>query len=361
LHFDDLKGIGLLLNYTGRNILGNSSRILLSIDITNDFSYRAQYQNNFGKTKNFWFRSELFGEKIDQRRYVEGKYGTDLQSHHLQFENQINLNINSFKNYIGLGISGDWNHIEPKIDPNIHENIYYLKNYSFNTIDIYLHYEHNTLDQIFYAKKGTYFRTKLSTSLKNDMMVEYSDNSVKPEAIGSVNPFTKIRYNFEKRIPINNNLSTILGISAGYSFYNEHNNELDFSYYGYAAHYFLGGNIVRPRLDTFVTNGLNENELAATQFSMLNIAFQYTPLSKIYLKPHATIASVGFGKFNNYLSDFLQPTGNWINFNKTSLLTTIGFTASYSSIIGPVDLDISWTNKIRKPRYYLGIGYHFNP
>ena len=205
------------------------------------------------------------------------------------------------------------------------------------------------------------FKIKLSTSLKNEMIAESNDEFELPKTTGPVSLFTKLRYNYEKRIPLNKKLSVILGLTGGYSFYNDNSSNHDFAEFGYAAHYFLGGNIERPRIDTFVTSGLEENELAVTQFSMLKVAFQYNPLSDIYFTPHANIATVGFVGFNDYASDFFSPKGDWVQQFKTSLLTTIGLTASYNSIIGPVDFDISWTNKLSGARYFFGLGYHFNP
>lgn len=358
LHFDDYRGIGLFVNYTGRNVIGKSSRVLLSLDISDDIRYRAQYQINFGKEKNWWFRSDLYGETLDQRTYISGEYAGDLNSEHLQFDNQFNLNINSFKNYVGIGLTYDWNRLEPKIDPSLSENIYALTSYDFKNFDIYAHYVQNNLNQVYYATKGSLFKVKLSTSLDNNMMAETLEL---PKTEGLVSLFTKFRYTLERRIPINKKLTTILNLTGGYSFFNDNGVNFDYSLYGYAAQYSLGGNIERPRNDMFKTMGLEENELTATQFTMLNISLQYKPLEDIYFTPHATIASVGFNDIKEYGTGFFTPKGQWAEGEETSLLTTFGLTASYNSILGPVDLDISWTNHVSGPRYFFGVGYHFNP
>ena len=165
LHFDDFRGAGIFLNYTGRNLLGESSRIVLSVDLSSDFRYRTQYQKNFGNNKDWWFRSDLYGEILDQRTYIDGNYGGDLATRHLQFDNQINLNIDSFRNYVGIGTTYDWNKLEPKIAPQVGSNIYNLKEYDFRSFCIYTHYVHNTLNDIFYPTKGTFFKVKLGSSL----------------------------------------------------------------------------------------------------------------------------------------------------------------------------------------------------
>ena len=361
IHFDDFRGVGLFLNYTGRNLLGESSRILASIDLSNDLRYRLQYQKNFGTKKDWWFRSDFYGEKLDQKTFFEGQYSGDLRNEHIQFDNQINFNLDSFRNYIGLGFTYDWNRLKPKIDPIISDNIYSLEHYDFKNIDLYIHYTHNTLDKVFYAEKGTFFKIKLSTSLNNNIIAESLDEFNIPDTEGALSPFTRFRYSYERRLPLNKTLTAILGLTGAHTFFNDNGENISYDDFGYAANYFLGGNIERPRYDSYLTPGLEENELAVTQFNMLAFSVQYSPVSSIYFTPHANIASVGFSDFNSYLEDFYKPTGTWVEQFETSLVTTIGLTTSYNSIIGPVDFDISWTNKISGATYFLGIGYHFNP
>jgi len=361
LHFDDYRGVGLILDYTGRNIVGNSSRIVLSLDIAEDLRYRAQYQKNFGKRKNWWYRSEFFGQNLIQQTYIGGNLADDVKYKYNQFDNVINKNINAFKSYAGIGLNYEWNVLKPKIDPNISSNVYGLKRYDFSTLDIYAHYVYNTLDEIFYANKGTYFQAKLGTSLYNSMDAKFLDELEIPDISGSLGNFTKFSMNYEKRIPITDNFVAILGVSTGYAFFNNTgSNDYSFQEFGYAAKYFLGGNIVRPRKSNFVIPGLKEDELAVTQFTMTKIAAQFSPLDKIYFTPHLNIGSVGFDDFNSYIEDFFSPNGGWDEQLTTSLLATAGITASYNSILGPVDFDISWVNNVSKIRLFFGVGFHFN-
>mgnify|MGYP003344176170 CR=1 FL=1 len=93
-HYDNDSGIGLLANYTGRNVFGKSSRILITGDISGEPSYRIQYQKQFGKNKSWWMRNELFqnwsAEKFDV-------FGIELNDEYLLrysiLSNEINKNI----------------------------------------------------------------------------------------------------------------------------------------------------------------------------------------------------------------------------------------------------------------------------
>ena len=93
---------------------------------------------------------------------------------------------------------------------------------------------------------------------------------------------------------------------------------------------------------------------------MINMAARFRPMQKIYLTPHLNLGSVGFDNFDDYSNDFFTPNGSWDEESRTSFLVTAGVTASYNSILGPIDFDVSWVNNVSKIRLFLGVGYHFN-
>ena len=66
LHFDTFRGFGAIINYTGRNLLGESSRILVTGDIAQQPRIRLQYQKIFGQEKNWWWRSEAYAQRLTQ-------------------------------------------------------------------------------------------------------------------------------------------------------------------------------------------------------------------------------------------------------------------------------------------------------
>ena len=61
LHYDDFHGVGILINYTGRNILGAASRTLATFDLAEQPRIRLQHQKNFGRDRDWWWRTEAFG------------------------------------------------------------------------------------------------------------------------------------------------------------------------------------------------------------------------------------------------------------------------------------------------------------
>ena len=64
LHYDTEQGVGLLMNITARNLIGKASRSLISLDIAEEPKFRVQHQKYFGKLKDWWWRSEAFGQRL---------------------------------------------------------------------------------------------------------------------------------------------------------------------------------------------------------------------------------------------------------------------------------------------------------
>lgn len=83
-------------------------------------------------------------------------------------------------------------------------------------------------------------------------------------------------------------------------------------------------------------------------------------LRKVFLTPHINLASVGFGSFEDFTEDFFNQKAEWQNGTDTSFLMSAGSTVSYNSILGPINLDLSWVNGTNNFRVFVGIGFNFN-
>ncbi|MBP1838316.1 patatin-like phospholipase family protein [Formosa algae] len=356
-HFDDYRGVGLIFNYTGRNIIGASSRILTTLDIAEQPKFKIQYQKIFGKNKDFWFRSEIFGEKLDQDVIVSGETVDEMNYKYLQFDNEINRNIHTLNSYAGLGIDYQSTVLKPEADPDILNNVFNLVNYKYRTLEVYGQYTYNTLNEVFIPTKGLNIEAKIGRTIANDVEASFYDRSLSSNQSGRTNGFTKFRFHLKNVETFRDNLSLILGANIGFTFLDKlEANDISFLELGYGANYYLGGNLQRPRKDDFVFYGLLEDELPVTQFISANVALQYQFLKKLYLTPHFDIASVGFSTFNNYTEDAFKPKGEWKDNIETSELISLGTKLTYNSMIGPIGLDFTWVNSTDKFRVFFGIG-----
>lgn len=359
LHYDSYRSVGLLANYTGRNVLGKASRILVSLDIAVQPRFRVQYQKIFGEQMNWWWRSEVLGEFLDQKIYLQGEVAESMNSDYIQFDNQINRNLKSLHSYIGVDLSYEYSKVRPKVDPEIADNILNLEKYRFTNFEIGLHYRYSDMDQVFYPRKGLILGAGVSRSLFHDVNMIYSQPEL-PNANGSTNGFTKVTLDFEKRHDFNKKVTGILGLNARFIFEDQLKDNLSFSDYGYAAKYFLGGVWLAPRKSTLIFPGLHEDELNVNQLMNLSLGVQFSPFAKMYITPHANVASVGFEDFKYYIEDAFSPSGNWSEGFETSMVASLGATLAYHSFLGPVTFDFSYVNDVDKLRLFFGLGIQLN-
>ena len=312
LHYDTYRGVGLMVNYTGRNLIGKSSRFLITVDIAEQPRFRVQYQKQFGGDKTWWWRSEVLGEFLDQKFYISGQVADDMSSQFIQFDNQFNKNLNSLHSYVGLDLSYESNNLEPKIDPDLNDNILDIQYYKFKNFELGAHYLYNKMDKIFYATSGTFFRAGISRSFLNDVDVKYADEDGTIEK-GSTNDFTKITMDYEYRKDFSKKVVGIIGANTAFIFEDAmESGDLSFSTYGYAAKFALGGTVISPRKGTYIFPGMHEDEIFVSQMMKLNLGVQLNPFSKFYFTPHVNIATVGFGDFDEYIEDAFSPSGKLV-------------------------------------------------
>lgn len=361
LHYDTYRGVGLILNYTARNILAQSSRLVVTADIAEQPKARIDFQKNFGKNKDWWWGSELYGAFLKQELFISGKSADNMLYNAFEFNNEANRNLNSLKSYVGLGLNYNYTEVKPKNDPNLNPNILSLNNYNFEDIEVNAHYSYNDMDKVFFATNGTILRANINRSLFSDTNINYTDTNL-TDYSGQTNGFTKFGFGFEKRIQLKKKVTGIMGFDANFIFQDKlEDGDVSFSDYGYASKYFLGGILPTSGSNRFSFPGLHEDEVNASQFMAVKLGAQINPIGKIYLTPHFNIATVGFDNFNEYIGEAFHPKGNWDNGTETSLLLSGGAAASYLSILGPIHFDVSWVNNIDKVRLFFSVGFSFNP
>ncbi len=355
-HYDDYRGIGIVLNYTGRNVIGKSSRILLTADVSKQPRYRIQYQKQLGKDKSWWWRNEIFSEFLNQEIYIQGEYTEEFSFDYFQVKNQVNKNLESLKSYVGIGLNYENFSLKPRVNPDVLDNFFGFNKYVYRNVLTELHFVYNNLNNLFYAKNGAMLKAKITRSLENDFDYKSSNNSIALRN-RSTNRFSKLSLSYEKRIPLHEKTSVVINGSSNFTFMDKlTSNKFTFDDFGLGANYFLGGYLRSPRENSLAFPGLNENDVPVTQVLKVHVKFQTNPFHNFYISPHVNYASIGFDGFNDYIKDAFSPKGNWSESYEVSSLFSFGTTFSYNSILGPVNLDISFVNDIEKIRAYFGAG-----
>lgn len=361
IHYDTYRGVGIIFNYTGRNILADASRLLITADIAEQPKARINYQKNFGGHREWWWATEAYGALLKQEIYLDGKASDNMLYNAFEFNNEVNRNLNSLKSYFGFGLNYHYTNLKPKYDREYNPNSVSLNNYNFNNIEFNMHYSFNDMDKVFFATNGTIIKSNIARSFLNDINASFDDPDL-TSISGSTNGYTKFGFSFEKRVLLKKKITGIIGFDSYFIFQDKlKKDQIEFSGFGYAAKYFLGGIIPSSGSNRFSFAGLHEDELNVTQYMGIKLASQINLTGKIYLTPHFNIASIGFDTFDEYIDHAFNPKGNWDDNFDTSLLLSGGAAISYQSILGPIHFDTSWINNIDKVRLFFSVGLSLNP
>ncbi|CAM3974099.1 patatin-like phospholipase family protein [Flavobacterium antarcticum] len=360
LHYDSFHGVGILVNYTGRNILGAASRSLVTLDVAEQPRFRVQHQKNFGDDRNWWWRTEALGQRLTHEAYLNNRKEDEVRYRYFEFENQVNRNITSMTSYVGFNVNYQNSYLKPKLTPEVGGTSLKLKSYSLDVIQVGAHFVYNTLNMTSFPTDGASFKVNFSRSVNNKVEMQFSDSNA-PKENGSLANFSKVGLDYEKRFPLNGRITAILGATGNFLVVDdEEGNDVSFSKFGLGAKYTLGGNQPDPRKDNFALSGIQQGEIFATQFTKINLGLQYNFKPKLYAIPHVDMALIGFGSLNNYVNNMIPAKGHWQDYNDVSFLFTSGVTLGYNSILGPVTFDVSWVNDVNKVRVFFGVGFPLN-
>lgn len=359
LHYDSDQDAGLILNYTGRNILGNASRTLMTVDLAKNLKIRLQHQNILGEEKNWWVRTEAFGGSFRQGLFLSGFEIDEVKYHFYDFSSQLNRNINPLKSYVGIGIAYENSNLKPTVPPEVVTDDLSLTKYRFQSLLVNANYTYNSYDQHYFPTKGANLQLTYKTSIYNNLHIKTtaSETLTLPTEL---NNYHKLIFDASKRIPISRKSTAFAGITTAFIF--EDDLEADeYSYldYGVGIQYFLGGNTPLARSDSFKMPGLKEGEVFASQFIKMNFGLQYALQPKLFLTPHLDVVVFGTESFSDYIKSIGKATSNWSETSSTGFIISSGVTASYNSLLGPINMDVSFVNGVNKFRFFIGIGYSF--
>ena len=118
----------------------------------------------------------------------------------------------------------------------------------------------------------------------------------------------------------------------------------------------VGGQLNRPRANSFTFTGLKEAEISVPQVMMAGANLQMTLAKNIYVIPSVNLLTAGYDS-----SEFWQ-TLDEFNFSsdikdKAFYQFGYGLSAAYMSLLGPISLTVSNSSQVDKLRWFLSIGF----
>ncbi|KAB1228515.1 patatin-like phospholipase family protein [Chryseobacterium viscerum] len=361
LHYDTEQSVGIIINYTYRNILLNRSRFLATVDISERFKAKVAYQQFLDSGERLWLDLEakmvnLKSNDLNFRLYDVNEDGGDRFPNHMyrNITGKIALNYNITPNaYLSLGTEFSTERMYSlldKVDQSKVDN-YSKKLYNHSNFNTFLKFEQNNLNKRYFTTRGNHLQVS-TRFYYGDRYQLYDLETVQPilnlilnpETEGYFRPKNLISFTLNENFyhPITRRLTVRANVFLGASFGEE--KEFDIPYLFLNQKYNLGGSEYNYDLLSPEFNGLRQKELPMTSVAKAAISLQYRIMKKLYLTP-----SFSYGKVSEELSPF----------NNSFDMFGYGVNLGYESLIGPISLNVSRNSQLDFSRIYFSVGFKF--
>ncbi|MBL7845614.1 MAG: patatin-like phospholipase family protein [Cyclobacteriaceae bacterium] len=358
IHYDSERGAGLLLNFTKRNVLLPASRFLTTVDLAENPGLRVNYFYYFGKHMRWWHFTEFYAENVLLNTYINGTAISDLINRNSYFNMVLNQTL-SRNAYWGFGPAWQWSQLKPKIDPRDQSNPdpFEVINYNLSSLGAKVHFNYNTLDKVFFPTQGKWIRAEAKVNFNAPYNLNFLTNGDEVPLEGNVQTYGRLTVKGLRNITLRSRMTLQLITQLAFTQDLSSRSESYSSYLLGAGDFMIvGGSINRPRLNNFVFMGLREGELTAPQVITVGTQLQTELYKNVYLSPAVNLIAAGFDS-----SDYWRTLFDF-NFSEDDITQAFyqfgyGVTASYMSLIGPVQVTVSNNSEVRKLRWHFSIGF----
>jgi NTE family protein len=363
IHYDSERGAGLIFNFTKRNFLLPASRALATINLAENPKARFNYYYFVGKEMKWWHFTDVYGERVIQNTFIDGTAIPDVINRNVTVNSYLNRTIDR-ERYWGVGLGYQGYQLKPKVDPRSDPNAQALEiiKYNLNTFSFNVQFRRISLDKVFFPTKGSLLRAEGKINFVAPVYIEFwvtgDTVSQQVNVSGNIQPYARLNVQGMRNIPMGR--KTTLQLIGQIGLTQEVSDQADkLSAYAIAAGDFLnvGGQIFRTRHNNFVFTGLREAEVAVPQVITMGTQLQWEMSKNIYLIPVVNMLVGGYDSEVYWKSFF--------DFKFTERTTEhafyqlgYGITASYMSLIGPIQLSFSRDLQVDRSRFFFNIGFN---
>lgn len=340
-YYDDM-GVGLVTNFTLRNILLPSSHFLISANIAENPGLHISFDKKFGKSQRlsnqFFSNTNSYklsyynnGDRLGKykRFYFDGGYGINYA---------LGLNHG-----LGANLSYRYNRLTPFSDfrsifPEADFNWYKSHDWAYKVF-----YEVNTTDDLYFPKKGLKSTVSFTHSfhvrseLDSDSRAKSIDYFISESEDTYATLFVEHDYykTFARRITYN------VGVGAGFNTDNPGRNGV----------FMLGGSQYGHKKLFKNFAGYNLGEILTSNYVSVKSALSIELVTGLYLTGTLNVANMA-DSYKDLFDNFSDnAVGDYIwGYN-------IG--VKYDSLLGPIHLLVNDNNKDGEARWQLGIGFPF--
>ena len=331
LNYNQFSGISAILNLTTRNFFTSTSRSLATINIGQNFRFRAEHLQYFSRRANFTF---TIGPQFDQFKITT--YNNKFKQAGLYDQNYFRGDAHfgySTNRDLTIGLGSRWEYID--YDPSITSSLDFKGHNNFLTN--YFFIRSNTLDRPIYPHRGLKFDAEADHVFEQNPRVQYFASSVtRSDTTFSSAPYERILVNFDQYLPLASRYTLQVHLQGGLNLHYHNNIMNEFSIGGLTEQFHNQVTFAGLREGTFYS--------ASTAGGML--ALRYQLYSNVLITGRANVL------FNNFLykSNF---------FTTPDFLSGYALTFTYNFALGPLELSAMYSDQSRTVIGYINIGIPF--
>jgi len=340
--YDNHLGVGLVSNFTLRNVILPSSTFLYTINIAENPEYKLDLYTPLGKKQylshHFYSKGNIYELPLFQAGHQLGKYKLSYMEvgYGIQYTPGLNhlLTVQAFYKH---------NKIKPREDLRTIFEQAAFDRFITNDLGYEVKYLVNSNDDLYYPTKGINLNVYFSHTMRSKSVLE------KPVYGNDFEYFVGNRKGFFATAKIDHNWYKALGDNVIYHF--NVGGGVNTNDPGINGTFLLGGHRYEKRMSYQNFIGLNLSEVLTNNYLLAGSSIDVGVFKDFYLSASLNVANFA----DTYQDLFSSMQGMQI----PDYLWGYGGAIKYNSLIGPVELVFSGNNRDSKFRFLLNVGFPF--
>jgi NTE family protein len=330
LNYNSFSGISAILNLTTRDFITPNSRSLVTVNVGQNFRFRAEHLQFFSRTSNFNFILGTQFDLFDITTYEQFKEAGLYDQGYFKLDAKLGYTYNgSFS--AGTGTRFEYTSYNPSLNSTVN-----FKG-SNNFITSYFFINVNTLDRPLYPRNGVKIRAEADWVFPQNPSVQIQSDGRNLDSAGiSAEPYQRVLFNLEDYTSISKKTTLMAQVQSG----------INFNYTTNISNEFSIGGLTEQFHNQTTFAGLREGTLYSPSLAELQVGLRYQIFNNTYLIGRANVL------FNNFIST--SPF-----FNNPDFLSGYSLTFAYKFVLGPLELSAMYCDQSKKVIGYVNIGVPF--
>lgn len=338
LIYDSYHEAGVGFNFTFRNLLLSSSRLMLVGRLADNYRYRLEYLKYLDREERWFFNSVIQYNRDAIPTLEEGRITEEFRLRDAPVDWTLNRKIGR-NGLLRLGAQLEFLAFEPRVSTTpLFEKLKY------QNLNYLISLERNTLDRNVLPRRGN--RLQLEIKYVNNFSNEVLNPAPElnnPDSLFGFSAYPRIFFRSESFLPLRKKSGLILSPFAGIL------GDADSP----ASDFYLIGAPQTISRRSIPFYGLEANEFVAQVALGMSLGFQYFLRNDLQLSLHFSGGAFSLPQLGS--KGIPEPD---------TFLAGVGLTAAYNSLLGPFKLSFSYpvnqnNNIQRELKAFLTFGHRF--